>query len=573
MIMTSKKMELPYILKHSWISAAVLLLAGMGISVHAQDQGEIPNVEIVIEKSRQITLPPATRTFEKVPPRPAEPIKPEITYDYKNVPFAASDYNPSIRPHKLKSPTIDKLNNNYISAGFGNYSSPYLEGYITNKRDKNKYYGAKLFHRSFDSGPVGDGNSASGNTEIKVFGKAFSRVVAVGGSIGFENRAAKFYGTFPGMPAAAIVSQSYSIVSLSANVENASAKDFNYNLTGGFSYLKDDRNSSETEISLDLKSNLKVANEKFIDLAGDYTLMNRSSSGSSRARHLFRVMPSYTFSPIENLNLKIGLTAAFQNDTLGSVKNINLYPDVRASYNLTENIQAYAGLTGGIDRVSLHTLSRENAWLDQNVILNHTNRTFEFLGGLNGKLGSSVAFQTGLSFATLNNLYFYQNDLYQGLSTTNHPERFLVTYSDATRTNLFAELAYSKTAIVRLAVRGDYFAYSTDKIQRAWHRPTYKFNFNASYNIYNKIRLDADLTLQGGIKANSMEFKDVSTGYVSRIVELPVASDLNLKVRYAVSDDVHVFIQANNVFGSQYQTYLYYPVRGFQVLAGFSWSF
>lgn len=567
-------MDLPIMKSFVW--ATVMFLCAITNSVLAQDQGEIPNVEIVITKDRQVTLPPATRTFEKVPPRPAEPIKPEIIYDFKNVSFNASDYNPSIRPHKLKSPAIDKLNNNYISAGFGNYSSPYLEGYITNKRDKNKYYGAKLFHRSFGSGPVGDGNSASGNTEIRLFGKAFSRVVAVGGTIGYDNRAAKFYGVFPGMSAAPVISQSYSIVSLSANVENVVAKDFNYNLTGGFSYLKDDRNSSETEISLDLKSNLKVANEKFIDLAGDYTLMNRSFSSSPRARHLFRVMPSYTFSPIENLNLKVGLTAAFQNDTLGSVKNVNLYPDVRASYNLTENIQAYAGLTGGIDRVSLHTLSRENAWLDENVILNHTNRTFEFLGGLNGKLGSSVAFQTGLSFATLKNLYFYQNDLYKGLvtpSTTNHPERFVVTYDDATRTNLFAELAYAKTALVRLSLRGDYFAYSTDKIQKAWHRPAYKLNFSGSYNIYNKIQLVADLTLQGGMKANSMEFKDNVTGYVNSVVDLPAATDLNLKVSYSLSDQVHIFVQTNNVLGSQYQTYLYYPVRGFQALAGFSWSF
>ena len=127
----------------------IVLLCIVSASLYAQDQGEIPNVEIVIERNRQITLPPATRTFEKVPPRPAEPIKPEITYDFKNISFTASDYNPSIRPHKLKSPAIDKLNNHYVSAGFGNYTSPYLEGYITNKRDKNKYYGAKFFHRSF----------------------------------------------------------------------------------------------------------------------------------------------------------------------------------------------------------------------------------------------------------------------------------------------------------------------------------------------------------------------------------------------------------------------------------------
>ncbi len=564
-------MDLP--IMRNLVLMSVVLLCTISTSLYAQDQGEIPNVEIVIIKDRQVTLPPATRTFEKVPPRPVEPIKPEITYDYKNVGFTASEYNPSIRPHKLKSPAIDKLYNNYISAGFGNYTSPYLEGYITNKRDKNKYYGARLFHRSFGSGPVGDENSASGNTEVNVFGKAFSRAIAVGGSLGYENRAAKFYGIYPNMPVSSVVSQSYSIINLSATIENVQRKDFNCQFTGGFSYLKDDRQSKETEISLELKSNLKVANEKYIDLAGDYTLMNRDFSGSSQARHLFRVMPSYTFAPIENLQLKVGLTAAFQNDTLGTVKNVNLYPDVRASYQLTDKIQAYAGLTGGMDRVSLHTLSRENAWLEQNVLLNHTNRTFEFLGGINGKLGSNVAFQTGLSFATLKNLYFYQNNLFTGVTSTNHPERFVVTYDDATRTNLFAELAFSKTALYRFALRGDYYGYSTDKIQKAWHRPSYKLNFTGSYNIYNKIQLQADFTLQGGIKANSMVFKDDVTGYVNGVVELPVATDLNLKATYSLSDQVHIFIQANNVLGSQYQTYLYYPVRGFQAMAGFSWSF
>ncbi len=559
-------------------TSGLLLLAFALLTVcdlQGQDtgQGEIEKVEIVIEKNKQITLPQAVRNFEKIPPRPIEPIKPEITYSYKDVPFTTSDYNPSIRPMKVKGEPIEKLYGNYLSAGYGNFASPYLEGYITNKRDKNKLYGAKLYHHSFGNGPVGDGNSASGTTELKVFGKAFSRAVSVGGEVGYQNRAAKFYGSLPGVFTGDALAQTYSIIGLSADVENAIPSNFNYNLKGGFSYLKDERNSSETEVSLNFKSDYKVGDGKLLALDGGYFLMNRSFAGNARMRHILNVTPTYSFSPIENLNLKVGFNATFQNDTLGTVKSVNLYPAVNASYSLTEKIQVYAGLVGGMDRVSLHLLSAENVWLDQNVKLNHTNRVIDFLGGIKGKLGSVVAFQTGFSIALLKNLYFYQNDIYIGLNSTTHPERFLVVYDDATRTNFFAEANFEKPNQFNFSLRGDYFAYSASNLQSAWHRPTYKLTMISSYNLYNKIRFDVDFTLQGGAKANSMEIQNPLIGYVEKRVELPTAIDLNLKASYSVSEQFNVFVKCNNLLSSQYQMYLYYPVRGFQAMVGFSWSF
>ena len=65
-------------------------------------EGEIENVEIEIVKEREITLPAADRNFEKIPPRPSEPIKPPITYDFKSFSFQAPQINPQIRPLKLK---------------------------------------------------------------------------------------------------------------------------------------------------------------------------------------------------------------------------------------------------------------------------------------------------------------------------------------------------------------------------------------------------------------------------------------------------------------------------------------
>ncbi|MFN9864432.1 MAG: hypothetical protein ACK55U_13595, partial [Bacteroidota bacterium] len=477
------------------------------------------------------------------------------------------DYNPAIRPMKLKTEAIAKTYGNYISAGYGNFASPYLEGYATNKRDKNKFYGIKLFHRSFGSGPVGEGNSASSNTEVKLFGKVMTSKIAAGGFLQLDHRAAKFYGTVPNGFVGDVAPQTYSVVSLVADVANANKGDVNYGLKGGFSYLRDGFSATENEVSLNFTSGYRVDDEKSINIDADYFLMNRKTETlASNARHVFKIRPSYRFSPVENLSLSVGFNTAFENDTLGTEKSFRFYPNVHATYELSDGVQVFGALTGDIDRVSLHTLSRENIWLNQNVGLNNTNRTIEILGGLKGKLSGKVAYQAGLSIANLKNLYFYQNNL-------STPSKFDVIFDEGNvkRTNLFAELGFAHAQNVRLTLRGDYFGYSTDEVAEAFHRPTYRLSFNSTFNIYNKLVLDVDVLGQGGMKGLAAEIT-LPSG-TRRTVDIPGAFDLNAKATYLVSNQFSVFASFNNILNNNYQMYLYYPVRGFQAMVGASFSF
>src|SRR3954469_10317251 len=78
----------------------VLLLILTTTIVWAQEdqEGGIENVEIEIVKVKQITMPKASRNFEKIPPRPAEPLAPAMTYDFRTINFAAPDYTPTVKP-------------------------------------------------------------------------------------------------------------------------------------------------------------------------------------------------------------------------------------------------------------------------------------------------------------------------------------------------------------------------------------------------------------------------------------------------------------------------------------------
>jgi len=185
-------------------------------------------------------------------------------------------------------------------------------------------------------------------------------------------------------------------------------------------------------------------------------------------------------------------------------------------------------------------------------------------------VSGKVSFGTGLSVATLKNLYYYQSGM-GGLRS-----KFDVVYDNGNtqRMNFFGELGYSSQSF-KINLRGDYYSYATAIANQitnqnnlentALNRPTYRVSVNSSYNIYDKLLLSADFIAQGGIKALDLDAKN--------IVSLNAGSDLNFKANYFVSKQFSVFLNFNNVLSSHYQLYWNYPVRGFQVLGGVSWSF
>jgi hypothetical protein len=540
------------------ITGCILAVAiGNSFAQEKWGEGEIEKVEIEIVKEREVTVPKANRNFEKVPPRPVEPIKPQIVYDFKNLSFTTPEFNPAIRPLRLKAEPIQKIYGNYISAGFGNYVSPFLDAYATTKRDREKFYGVKLFHQSFGQGSVDKSNSASGNTQLRLFGKAFGRQATVGGFLNYENIGTHFYGYTPGLDIErSSIKQSYSIVSLGGDVVNSTSGKFNYKLKGSFSYLGDHFDAKESEVALGFASDYEVSKTSKIVFGSDYFLISRKDAlVEAKPRHIFKVRGGYQFEAIEDLLVTIGANVVYENDTIGKNKSLHVYPDMKASYPLSESVEAYAALTGDIDKVSLHSIAHENAWVNSNIEIYNTNRSFEFLGGLKGKLGNKIAFGTGLSLANLNNFIFYQND-------PTDRAKFITVFDDTKRTNLFAELSFSHAEIARILLRADSYTYTNDQ---AWHRPKYRVSLNAFYNLYSKFQFNADLIAQGGARAFNVDTNTATT--------LNTAVDLNLKGTYFLSKQFSIFVKGSNLLNNQYQLYLNYPVRGLQVMGGITWVF
>jgi hypothetical protein len=542
-----------------------LILVFAVSSIQAQQEwgdGEIKAVEIEIIKDRLITLPKANRLFEKIPPRPAEPIKPEITYSFKAFNFTTPELSPIMRPLKLKQEDPTKVYRGFVSGGYGNYASPYLEAFITNAENKKNLIGAHAFLNNSGKGPVDGKNSGSGNMGVSAFAQTFSKEISFKGNVGLERRSTYFYGYPKGTEVKRdTIKQAFTAFNLGLGLANARNADFSYKLDGNFAYVSDMFQAKETGVDLSFKSAYKISEEQLIHLKADYNILSRKDEGvEAKPRNLFQVNGYYTFYPIENLKLHVGATVAAETDTLLD-KSIHVYPDVRVTYPLNDAIDFVASLTGGVENVSLKSLASENLWLAPAVTLSHTNKTMDLQAGVRARLGGKVLAGAGISIATLKNLYFFVNDPLDA-------SKFQVVYDDGTtkRMNLYASLLYTHADIFKVAVQGDYFSYSTDEIIEPWHKPGFKLTTSVSYNLFKKIIFNVDVLAQGNMKAPDPEANN-------KAIKLDNAFDLNFRIEYLMSDSFSVFVELNNITANQYPAYLNYPVRGFQGLGGITWKF
>ena len=549
-----------------FVIAAALTVPGFAQNPTWEEGGkEMKDVEVEIIRSRENKVPKANRLFEKIPPPPAELISPPNTYEYKVFNFQTPELNPVARPLRLKQEESSQTYRGYISAGLGNYSSQYLDGFITNKPDKKKLLGAHVFLNRSGKGPVDGNNSGSSHSGVSAFAQTFGKDLAFGANINLEQRATHFYGYPEGTDVdRGEIEQAYTLFSLGTQLMNARKSDFSYQAGGNFSFVNDKFEAKESTVDLLFSGAYKINDEQAINLKADYSVINRKDVDvEAKARNLFQLNGYYSFKTKSDFYLQVGATLALENDSIDS-KDFHFYPDVKMTYALNDMIDFVASLSGGMEKVSLQTLSNENPWLAPSVSTFHTNKKFDVNAGIRAKLGGKVLVGAGISFATLENLYFFVNN-------PADPSKFLVAYDEGTtkRTNFYANLLFTLSDVAKVSLQGDYFAYSTDALDEAWHKPTYRVTAGASYNLYKKFIFNLDMIAQGGMKA--LDVNDVDP--VAETSTLDAAFDLSFKTEYVISDTFSAFVQLNNIASGKYPLFYNYPARGFQAMAGITWRF
>jgi hypothetical protein len=543
----------------SWLIPA--LLYGQDTQWEKIDEGAIEDASFIVEKSLEIELPRQNREFEKVPPLPALPATPvSQSYNYLSILPELSNLSIPNRALKLKSQPIDKFYGGNLTAGFGNYVTPFVNASLFNKRENKYAIGINLDHISSRNGPVDKNNSGSSETDMSFESKYYGHKLTVNANLNYSRQMVHYYGYPEGVEISEdSIKQVYNTYNIGLSLGNTNKKDdFDYIVRAKYNYIKDKFTASESKTEIDLESNyfLKDGLKFYLDV--NTAILSYKNEGSL-SRNLIKVKP-YVFYKYNEFDFKGGLNFVFQNDTLSSRGSALLFPFIRIDYNLNDQFRLFLNIDGDMEQVDFQSVADQNPYLDQGVALLHSNRKFGIEWGIHGNVNNYFNFLAGFKLSEYKDLYFFLND-----STDISHFKILYEHENTTVLNIYGELVYSRIKNYNIGLRADYFSYDTKTLAEAWHRPAYKLTGTIRYNLYDKIVFGSNVYFMGGIKSYDYIFDEV--------IKLGSIVDLNLNVKYLFSDRLGVLLQFNNILGKKYERYWRYPSRGIQILGGLSMNF
>lgn len=522
----------------------------------SQAQDIQPEVFTNVKGTLKIELPQANRNFEKInfEMKPA-PVKPQ-EYQMEEVEVEVPKMVVKINPVIQKPDPLQKLYGNYVKAGIGNYSTPYFEGFFNNKRSENVSYGLHLKHFSSALGPVK--NSKMSENRASAYVRYFTKKTELSSSLSYDRDRYNFYGYDHNFPVEKdTIKQVFNTISFKAGIKslNQDSK-FSYDLRFGYFNFRNRYSAREGEYLTNLGSAYRLDEDKSIRLDGVLSVSGYKDSVKLN-RTFFQLKPAFYYD-LGKYKLTAGFNTAYISDTANTSK-FHLYPRLNVDVSLIENqLTAFAGLEGEMQKNTLRSFISENPFLESNVELRHSNKSIELYAGIKGNY-AGLNFKGRLGYANYNNLFFYNN-------SEQDSSEFRIMYDRSTSVlNLLADVSYDLSDRFRMGLGMNYYSYNLSTLEQPWHRPKFTTSLSAGYNLKNKIYINTDIYYISGLSGKN---------YISgREVKLDGIFDVNLKIDYKISNAFTAFLELNNILSKKYQRYLYYPVKGINVIGGISYSF
>ena len=533
----------------------------------------LPDTIIKVEKFFKPTIADAYKindapvVKDTVPPAPA----PNYSISSKKV-FTPFNVEP-LKPAKMVGEPLTKLYSSLLKIGYGNYNSPYAEFFYNNLRSKDFSYGVHLNHFSSSSTPAGYGYSGLSDNQVELYGKRFLRKHTLSGGLDYNRNLVHYYGydtsaVHPENNSA--TKQFYSRIGGNVALESHYTDSIhaNYFLKLKYYNLTDNYKSSENNVRME--GNFSGYYDKqlvSIPILIDYysnkfdTVKNNST--------IIALNPNINFSE-KKWNGHIGMNIAIDAEQ-NSNSQFLFYPNIDFNYDVIENIIVpYAGVTGGLKRNSLNTLSAENPFIIPTPGMKNTDTKLEMYIGVKGSVSKKVSYNARTSFSKVNNMLFFVNG-----NTDVLQSGFNTVYDDVTLWNIHGELQYQHTEKLKFIAKADYNSYTMANELEPWYKPLWQTTLSANYNLKNKIILTADIFLIGN-RFSYLPIQGQGNGVTiisADVVDMKPIVDANLGVEYRYSKKLSAFCHLNNLGFSRYYFWNNYPTYGFNFRLGLTLRF
>ncbi|MGI0107447.1 TonB-dependent receptor [Salinimicrobium sp. WS361] len=512
-----------------------------------------------------------------------------VQYSIFSVPVAST-----FTPAKGRATTVErqrppKLFDNYITLGFGTYTSALAEFYSNIEVTRTDNFGIFLTHNSAQGGIDGvELDDHYYDTELNLNYSSRKRNLIWNTDFGVEHRLFNWYGVRSDEVSQEVINNlepQHNYYSVYAGGEINWEKSFFDRAEAKYRYFGDDFESTEHRLTFKPTLEIPIGGELFhTNLIFDYLNGSFAPYFDDGEDLTYSYMNLGVASSLlilrDDLTLNLGAAIYYSYDSENSDSGIYVYPQVTASYRAAgDYFIAYAGLEGELRQNSYYEFTKENPFLSPAVDIAPTDQQYNAYVGAKGKLSTNIGYNTRLKYMAEDYKPLFRSNPNEMTEPGTKPEyaygnSFGVVYDQVNTISLFGELDFDVNSDFNLRVNGEFFVYDTSDEEEAWNLPTFRANLIGDYQITEKWFAGANVFFVGERKDFEIyQTSDVLNSVRTEIVSLDSYFDLNLNLGYRFNDRLSIFARGQNLLGDNYERWVDYPVLGMQVMAGATYKF
>lgn len=567
---------------------AFLIVISLIISANLFSQEKVKDTlktdEIIVVKPYTPTISDAFKIKDNPTIGTDEIKKEDISYTFFSVPVASTFTPTKGKAQSVVREPLDKIYDNFVAAGFGNYSTPYLEAFLHSSSSKTNDFGAYIKHKSSKGGIKDillDDNYS--DSYLNLYYRQFERDYNWELFGGAQHQIRNWYG----LPKGIVYDQNL--------IDTIDPKQKYLNIFFGgnlsfqegvfkdgtivFNHFSDDYGSGEfhflatptfefpisSEI-ITMESSVEYINSKFeqsyfVANELEYSLLNIGATPN------FEILR-------EDLSINLGVKVYYSFDFVKDRNQFYFYPNVTASYKLVdETVILFTGITGDLEQNSYQKFTENNPFVSPTINLLQTDKKYNAFLGAKGKISSSVNYNIVASYQSekdktlmINNPTKTDGTIIPTMSY-EAGNSFSVVYDDVETLTVSAEINIDVSKEFSFGGIVEFNNYTTTNQDEAWNLPTISSTLFAKYNT-KKWYLGSDLYFVGERKDFIIPFANVG-----EIKTLSSYVDLNFNGGYMFTDRLTAFAKINNVLSTNYERYTNFEVQGIQALAGIIYKF
>ncbi len=581
------------------IISAIFILSVCNIAQAQQDSTKLKQ-EVEVVKAYQPNVSDAFKINDIPQIKEEKPEQPVFEYSIYSEPVFSTFSVKPVQAATVVGTPKPELQNGLLKLGIGSYTTPYGELFYNALPGKKSDFSMHFKHLS-SHGKVKLLNDDKvkapfSENQAELFSTHYFRNSSLKLKGFFDRNAFRYYGYAGSLLTDA---EKESLIPMWQEKQAFSKGGINFSLQSnpsarlpirydlGFDFHLFSAKTGQTEQFGKLKTTLdKDFNTMrgILDAAVSYyhadKIANRDvTSSTQRQQIMLMVNPAVVFAG-DNTLLQLGANTYTLIDDDNTAR-VTLHPNVKAEWWPVPGVLSlYARANGYLDQNIYSKIAAENPYVRPDHDVRETEHQYILSGGIKGKFSSKTNFTTEVAYSGMKDMHFYYLTS-TDMRISGSPDRLInntfdVLYDDMKQLRLTGEIFHAASENLQFHLRGNYYSYTMDRLEKAWNLPEFDLSLSVVYKTDGPLTFSFDSHVTG---KREMMLYDQTTLLTlvavnpQTVFQADPVFDLNASVEYQFRNNLSFFMQLNNFAFQKSESWLGYANQGFNALAGISFSF